>query len=260
MVIKEIIDRLEALSPPMFAEKWDNSGLLCGHYDSEVNKILVCVDVTDSVVDQAIKQEVDLVISHHPLIFKGLKKLSDQDFIGRRVVRLVENRIGLYAMHTNFDVMGMADEAADILDLTNPSVLMATFEDQISKEGIGRIGMLPRRMTLKECAMHVKEVFHITEVKVYGPLNTKLDIAAICPGSGADSIEDALYKGAQVLITGDISHHQGIDSVARGLCIIDAGHYNLEKIFMDYMKDYLNNEFKGIKVVKAKDEPPFIVV
>lgn len=260
MIIKEIVNRLESVSPPMFAEDWDNSGLLCGHLDSEVNKILVCVDVTDSVVDQAIKQNVDLIIAHHPLIFKGLKKISDHDFIGRRVVRLIENHIGLYAMHTNFDVMGMADEAADIMDLSNPSVLMTTFEDAISKEGIGRVGMLPKRMTLKECAEHVKEVFHIDYVKVFGALNTKLDIAAICPGAGSDAIEDAINKGAQVLVTGDISHHQGIDSVARGLCIIDAGHYNLEKIFMDYMKDYINNEYKSIKVVKAKDEPPYIVV
>lgn len=260
MNIKEIIDRFESLSPPMFAEEWDNSGLLCGRLDAEVSKILVCVDVTDAVVEQAIKQGAQLIIAHHPLIFKGVKKISDQDFIGRRLVRLIENHIALYAMHTNFDVMGMADEAADVMDLSNPSVLMTTFEDEISKEGIGRVGVLPHRMTLRECAEHVKEVFHIDSVRVYGEANSKLDIAAICPGSGHDAIDDAISKGAQVLVTGDISHHQGIDAVARGLCIIDAGHYNLEKIFMDYMKDYINNEFKGIKVVKAKDEPPYIVV
>lgn len=260
MTVKDIIDKLETLSPPMFAEAWDNPGLTVGHYDTEVTKILVCVDVTDSVVNQAVKQKVNMIVAHHPLIFKGLKKVSDQDFVGRRIIKLIENQIALYTMHTNFDVMGMADEAADILDLSNPSVLMTTFEDAISKEGIGRVGMLPNRMTLGECAEYVKEVFHIDSVKVFGQLNSKLDIAAICPGSGSDAIEDAISKGAQVLITGDISHHAGIDSVARGLNVIDAGHYNLEKIFMDFIKDYIDNEFKGIKVVKAKDELPFIYV
>lgn len=260
MKVSDIINKLESLSPPMFAEGWDNSGLNCGRLDTEVTKILICVDVTDAVVNQAIKNEVNLIISHHPLIFKGIKKVSDQDFIGRRITGLIENKISLYAMHTNFDVMGMADEAADILDLANPSVLMTTFEDSISKEGIGRVGMLPSRMTLEACAGYVKEVFHIDQVKVFGNLKTKIDIAAICPGSGSDAIEDAINKGAQVLITGDISHHVGIDSVARGLCIIDAGHYNLEKIFIDFMKDYINNEFKDIKVIRAKEEHPFVYV
>lgn len=260
MLSKKIIDKLENLSPVMFAESYDNPGLLCGRMNKQVKTVLVTVDVTDEVVDQAINEKVDMIVAHHPLIFKGLKAVTDQDFIGRRIYKLIKNDICLYAMHTNFDVTCMADEAADILDLSNRSVMVPTFEDSICKEGIGRVGMVSNTITLKQMANRVKECFHLDKVRVYGNLDMKIDIAAVCPGSGGDFGDYAIKNGAQVLITGDVKHHEAIDNVAKGLAVIDASHFGLEKIFVDFMTDYIFNEIGDLKVIRSIQNSPYTLI
>ncbi len=165
-----------------------------------------------------------------------------------------------YAMHTNFDVLGMADAAADELELKNPQVLSVTYEDEIAKEGIGRYGKLDVSMTLAEFAEYVKKTFRLSNVIVYGDSETILETAAVLPGSGSDEIKEALEAGVDVLVTGDINHHAGIDALAQGLNIIDAGHYGLEKIFLPYMKDFFVRNMPGITVITAPDVSPFQVI
>lgn len=257
MQCREIIEHLEQLSPTSFAEDWDNVGLLAGRYEREVHRIFVALDATDEIVDEAVRREADMLLTHHPLIFHGIKKVSDDDFIGRRIVRLLRYDISYYAMHTNFDVMGMADAAADEMKLEHRDVLDVTFEDDIAREGIGRIGELPEKMTLFECAQYVKKCFHISNVRMYGDPKRKIRRMAICPGSGKSVLKTSIERGVDVLITGDIDHHDGIDAVAQGLCIIDASHYGLEKIFIPYMRDYLHREMPGLEVMCAEFRPPY---
>lgn len=260
MQAKELISRLEILSPPQFAENWDNSGWQCGRSQKEVQKILLAVDATDEVVEEAVLSDTDLLITHHPLIFPAVSKITDENFIGRRLLKLMQADVCLYAMHTNFDVMGMADEAADKLDLSDREVLDVTYEDSISKEGIGRIGKLSGSISLQEMAEQVKEAFWLDSVRVYGELDKRIRTVAISPGSGKKMSSKAIAGKADVLITGDIDHHEGIDSAAQGVAIIDAGHYGIEKIFVTYMKEYLLSEFPEISVTIASQKEPFIVV
>lgn len=260
MKCKEVRERLELLSPPKFAESWDNVGLLAGRAGKEIRKVYIAVDATDEVIEDAIEAEADLLLTHHPLIFSPLKKVSDEDFISRRIVKLLQADMCYYAMHTNFDVMGMADACADALNLKDRQVLDVTFEDEISKEGIGRFGRLPEDMTLSECAEYVKKIFHLQAVRVYGELSDQVSIAAVSPGSGKSTAPSAVAAGVDVLITGDIDHHLGIDLMAQGLSVIDAGHYGLEKMFVPYMKDYFQTEIPGIQVVEAEDKNPFTVI
>jgi len=154
----------------------------------------------------------------------------------------------------------MADAAADELKLQNREVLDITFEDDIAKEGFGRLGDLPYPMTVDECAAYVKERFHLQAVKVFGQGSQKLVRAAISPGSGKSMIEPAIGKGAEVLITGDIDHHEGIDAVEQGLSIIDAGHYGLEKIFVPYLQEYLKRETEGIEIITQGKADPFRIL
>ena len=253
----DIIEHLEQLSPVSYAESWDNVGLLAGRREREVRSIFVALDATDEIVDEAVRREADMLLTHHPLIFKGIQKVSDDDFIGRRIVRLLRYDISYYAMHTNFDVMGMADAAADEMKLEHRDVLDVTFEDDISREGIGRIGDLPEKMTLMECAQYIKECFHIGNVRMYGEPGRKIKKVAICPGSGKSFIDNAVARKVDVLITGDIDHHSGIDALAQGLPIIDASHYGLEKIFIPYMRDFLHRELPGLEVMCAEYKPPY---
>ena len=113
MKCQDIMSALEELSPVSYAEDWDNVGLIVGRRDKEVRKIYIAVDPTDEVIQKAVEVSADMIITHHPLIFKGIKKVNSENFISRRVLRLARHDISYYAMHTNFDIMGMADAAAD---------------------------------------------------------------------------------------------------------------------------------------------------
>lgn len=260
MRCSEIMTKLEELSPLSYAEKWDNVGLLVGRRNKDVKKILISLDATSEVVEQAVHMGADLLLTHHPLLFSPQKRICQDDFIGKRIMRLIQNDINYYAMHTNFDVMGMADAAADELALRNREVLEVTYADETATEGIGRVGKLPQIMSLSECAEYVKKVFQIPQVAVYGDLSQTVECMAVLPGSGKDEISYALHADADVYLTGDISHHAGIDAMEQGLCIIDAGHFGLEQIFMPYMRDFFQREFPQLEVEIAKQEPPFTMI
>ncbi|MDE6989499.1 MAG: Nif3-like dinuclear metal center hexameric protein [Lachnospiraceae bacterium] len=256
----EIIDKLESLSPAEFAEEWDNIGLLAGRRDKEVRTVYIALDATDAVIEEAVRLGADLLLTHHPLIFKKMSRVNTDDFIGRRVCELIRNDISYYAMHTNFDVMGMADAAADELSLKDRRVLDVTYEDDISKEGCGRVGELKDSMRVEALAGLVKEKFHVPNVRVFGDLDSPVRTVAVMPGSGGGFIQDALAAGADAMITGDVGHHEGIDAVAQGLAVIDAGHYGIEKLFISYMEEFMKRELPGVQIYKVEIREPFIVV
>lgn len=260
MTCNRIMEKLAELSSPDFAQSWDNVGLLAGRREKEVKKICVAVDASDAVIEEAVNVGADMLLTHHPLIFAPMKQVNDDDFIGRRVLKLLQNDISYYAMHTNFDVMGMADAAADELRLKDRQVLEITYEDEISKEGIGRYGRLPQVMTLEECASYVKQIFKPESIRIYGEPDAAAEWAAIVPGAGGDMIKTAVKADCEVMITGDIKHHEALDAMAQGLAVIDAGHYGLEKIFVPYMMEYIKRELPQLEVFAAKEKNPFWVM
>lgn len=260
MTCREIIALLQEQSPEEFACDWDNVGLLAGDFNQEITKIYIALDATEETVSEAVAEQADLLLTHHPLIFKGLKKINTDDFTGRRVVKLIQNNISCYAMHTNFDVKGMAELAAEQMKLSGCEVLDITCLEGEEAEGIGRVGMLPEEMTLENCISLVKQAFVVDTVKVFGDLKKTVRKAAICPGSGKSVISHALHAGAQVLVTGDIDHHEGIDASDQGLAIIDAGHYGVEKLFIPYMVAYLRERTEGVEIVGQKVKQPFLYI
>ena len=126
---KEIFELLEKYFPNEAALSWDNVGLLCGRKDKEVKKVYIALDATSKVIDEAVLAGADLLVTHHPLIFSGMKRIVEGDFIGERLVRLLENHISCYAMHTNYDVKRMADIVAERMELKDLEVLEATVTD-----------------------------------------------------------------------------------------------------------------------------------
>lgn len=264
MTCRELIEKLNRFCPPEYAMSWDNSGLVAGDADNELNTVYIALDATDKVIGDAAAAGADLLLTHHPLVFSAMKKINTDDFTGRRLIRLIENRLCCFAMHTNFDAAYMADIAADKMGLSDCEVLQPT--DIIFKDGdeisigIGKAGTLKAPVTLKEYAADIKKIFHLDTVSVFGDLNVKISKAAVCPGSGKSTINDAVKKGAQVLVTGDIGHHEGLDAVACGLNIIDAGHQGLEKIFIDFMAAHLRENFPELKIVTENSKSPFTVM
>jgi len=256
MKCSEICTLLEREYSPEYACDWDNVGLLAGRRDKEVRTILLALDATDETVRMAVEQKADMLITHHPMIFSAMQRVTDEDMNGRRLLALIQNDISYYAMHTNYDARGMADLAARLINLQECTVL----EEVKDGEGIGRVGVLPERMTLAECARLVKKAYDIPNVKIFGAPETVVYSAAICPGAGKSTMKEALKFGCDVYITGDIDHHTGIDAVDQGLCIIDAGHYGIEHIFMDDVKDYLEKVLAGVHMDCVPVRHPFIVI
>ena len=260
MECKKVIEILDKQSPKSYACDWDNVGLLVGREDKEIQKIYIALDATDEAIEEAIANGADMLLTHHPMIFKGMKRVTQEDFIGRRIIRLIQNDMVYYAMHTNFDVMGMADLAADYLGISDTRVLEITSVSETGEEGIGRYGSLKKEMTVRECCEEVKQAFSLENVKVFGDLERKVKTAAISPGSGRSVISNALQAGVDVLITGDIDYHEGIDAVAQKLTVIDAGHYGVEHIFIPYMEQYLKREAKELEIAVQPLTFPFQII
>lgn len=251
MICSEVMQHLEKLSPVQFAESWDNVGLLVGRKGQEIHKIMVSLDASRAVVEEAKRQKVDMLVTHHPMIFKPVNRVTEDTVTGERILTLTENHIAYYAMHTNFDIKGgMAELAAKKLSLLQCEVLEPTTETQNNgecvTEGIGRVGMLEEPMTLQECGAWIKEVFQLPMVMLYGDGNKPVHRVAISPGSGKSLIESAHKGNADVLITGDIGHHEGLDASDMGLGIIDATHYGLEHIFIEFITAYLQEYVMSI--------------
>lgn len=260
MLCKEIMQVIEAAYPKSAALDFDNVGLLAGRAEKEVNRVYLALDATDKVIDRAVLAGADMLITHHPLIFSPLKRVTDEDFISKRVVKLIQNDISYYAMHTNYDVLGMAALSEKILGIKNTQVLDVTMSGDGGEEGIGRIGELEKTMTLEECCVYVKHRLKLGSLKVFGDMDKKVSRLAISPGSGKTAVAPAIAKGADVLVTGDIGHHDGLDAVEQGLSVIDAGHYGTEYIFIDDMKQFLEDKLPVLEIVATPVVHPFQVI
>ncbi len=242
MKCREIMDVLEALSPGAYACDWDNVGLLVGRKDTEIHRILVSLDATKEVIEYAVSSHADMIVTHHPMIFSSLKQINEENLTSEKVLTLAEHGICYYAMHTNFDTVGgMAQLAAgpQYLNLSDTSPIELSRD---TKEGIGRYGRLPKPMTVEEICEYVKDKFHLEFVMVYQGKKQRdkvFDKIAVLPGSGRKEINLVKDMGYELYLTGDYGHHEGIDAVDMGITVIDATHYGLEHIFIEYIADYL---------------------
>lgn len=254
MKCSKITEALEELSPKEYALEWDNVGLLVGRKEKEIHKVMIALDATCEVIDYAVKEKADMLITHHPMIFSALKQVNEEQFTTEKVLDLAEHGISYYAMHTNFDsIGGMAELAAgekylDLLDVRP----MDEVEPGI---GLGRYGKLPKPMTADAFCEYVKERFDIPFVMLYQRSADKdkvYDQIAVLPGSGKSEIKAVKENGYSLYLTGDFGHHEGLDAMDMGLCVIDATHYGLEHIFISFIKDYLKEKFgDNIEIVEA---------
>lgn len=261
MRCRQVIEVLQSLAPSSYAMSWDNSGFLVGRLDSEIRKIGVALDATNEVVDNAVRDGIDLLVTHHPVIFSSIKQVNDETFLGRKILTLVENHIACYAMHTNYDIAGgMPELAAERIGLIAEEPLEITNESEQGVKGIGKIGVLDRTLTLEQCAELVKESFGLERVLVFGDKKREIRRIAISPGSGRSMIKEAVRKNADAIITGDIGHHEGLDAMDMGITVIEAGHYGLEYVFIEHVAKYLRDEFREIEVITYPSGVPYSVL
>lgn len=239
--LNKITDFLDTFAPPFLAEDYDNVGLLVGDKDKEINKVLITLDADEKVVEDAKLCGCDLVISHHPLIFKPLKRIVSDDSISRTVIKLIKNDISLVSVHTNFDGVksGLCDLFLD--KIANTEKRYAIEGD--CENGSGRIADLISETTLGEILKKVKAEFLLDSVRYVGNIYTKISKIAVCNGGGADFLYAAKKAGCDAFISGDFKYHHARFAYENNMALIDVPHYNAEIMFCDYLAELLKKEF-----------------
>ena len=244
MKVRDIIQVIESFAPLSIQEKWDNSGLCIGSQDAEVTSVLLGLDCTPELVDEAIECGADMIVTHHPLIFSGLKKINSEDPVGEAVVKAIRAGIAVYAAHTNADkvIEGVSGAMAARLSLTDVEVL----DEDGDGTGLGAVGNLPEPMDASEAIAYVKERFGLKVIKTSRPLTEKISRVALCGGSGGSLIGAALRSGAQLYISGDISYHNFF--TPKGFMLMDIGHYESEKEIVDILFSLIKKNFPTFAV------------
>ena len=240
----ELVRPIEEMAPLFEQEKWDNCGFSVGDPLGEVSKALVALDCTEDVVDEAIEIGVDIIITHHPLIFGGVKKISPQNHLGRIIYKAVQHNIAIYAAHTNMDKAagGVSSIMADKLHMQE--------RETLTPDNFGIVGTLPQSMEAEEFVKFVKMAFGAGYVRTSKPLGGKISRVAVCGGSGKSFIGSAMEKGAQVYVTGDISYHEFY--AEEGFMLIDIGHYSSEYGIVDVFANILCKNFPNFAVSISK--------
>ena len=252
--VKDIIKIMSEMAPARMAEDWDNVGLQVGRNEKEVKVILCALDFSAEVLEQAIQLRADIIVTHHPAIFRGIKQLTDLDWRTSLLLEAARKDIAVYSAHTNLDSVagGVNDVLANLLELENVESLSG--EDTL--EGIGRTGILKESMDLNEFAEKVKKVLKLEHVTVV-PAGRKVHKVAVCGGAGMDFLNDAVQADADTYVTGDIKYHDAQDARGKRINLIDATHQATELPVINELADRLalrlSREGYTAKVLVAKE-------
>lgn len=247
--IEDAIRVMEEFAPSELALSWDNTGLLVGDEKGSLTKILCALDCTDGVIREAAEKGAELIITHHPLIFRSINHVRSADPVGGKIIKLIRNGISLYAAHTNLDKTkgGTNDVLANALCLQD---IESLFGEDSENRGMGRTGELPKETTLKELSAQIKQKLGLEHLQYVGNSATPIQRIALCTGSasGKDFFEQAIRRGCQVYITGDIRFHDAQLASDMGLCLIDATHYGSEVIAVKALCRVLREKSIGTQV------------
>lgn len=245
--IDELLDQLRIIAPRELEEEWDNGGFQINMGNVQVKRILVTLEVTNAVIEEAAKRKADFIITHHPLMMEKIDVVDARTLTGNYIIKLIKHGITVYSAHTSFDSVfgGNNDYLADLLDLqmVRRLKIRTPFGD---KELIGRIGSFSKPISLKEAASLVETSLNLTEApKIVGDQEAIINKVAICTGAGGDSIDAVIRNDCDLFITGDVRYHQAQKAREMGLNIIDAGHYGTEYIFIKNFAQKLEKAVEG---------------
>lgn len=249
MKVNDIVSYLFTLSPAYMQEEWDNVGLICGHADAEVQRVLVALDASPEVLREAKEKDCQMVVSHHPMIFGGIKQICDSTVTGKNILFAIENGIACVNMHTNLDCAagGVNDVLAQKLGLRNCVLASPRGTDDNGMEyGYVRYGTVDE-MSLADFAAVVKEKLYCHGLR-YADGGRPVCKVAVGGGACGDEIAAVLAAGCDTFVTADLKYHQFCDARALGLNLIDAGHYQTEVSVCEYLQKMLSVRFEGLKV------------
>jgi dinuclear metal center YbgI/SA1388 family protein len=263
--IRELLQILDSFAPAALAEKWDNVGLLVGSPDNSVSSILIGLDPTTTLVDEAIALSADTIITHHPVIFKPLSSINTSDPAGKLLQKALSQNINIIGAHTNLDsaVDGVNDVLGNGLGLTNLVPLVPAGDGGENTTGLGRIGNYPTPLSRKEFLTRLFHLLGIPTLNIAGSLPEEINTVAVCGGSGSDFAPLAHQRGADVYLSAEIKHSTAIWAREAGFAIIDGSHYATEKPATFYLARKLEeiaaHEQWQIKIqLTETEEHPFV--
>ena len=252
MKIKEVLSALERFAPLPLQESWDNAGLQVGLTETEVSGALLCLDVNEKIVDEAIQKGCNVVVSHHPLLFRGLKTISDLTDVQRTVMKAVQKGVCVISMHTNMDNAkgGVNYKMAEKLGLRDVQFLAPKMVDGV-ESGSGVIGELPEAQASDDFVLAVKKAFGVECAMCNELLRRPVRKVALCGGAGDFLLDEALKAGADAFITGEMHYHQyfGYEQQIQ-ICVI--GHYQSEQYTAEIFRDIIEKECPGVKTYIAE--------
>jgi dinuclear metal center YbgI/SA1388 family protein len=258
--LADIVKIMESLAPSEFAEEWDNVGLQLGQMDWPVRTVWVALDPLLEVVAEACRNNVDVLITHHPLIFRPLRSINFSTPVGTIIQMAARNRLAIFAAHSNLDSVdgGINDVLAAKIGLTNLKALRkikspARFKmaydvypllppdmDEINQPGLGRVGELNATIELLPLARSIKKKLSLKSIKVAGKPDLPVSRVAVCSGSGSSLMSDFFESGAQVFVSGDLKYHDAREVEAANLGLIDIGHFTSEHLMVEILAQRLN--------------------
>ena len=247
MKIRQIIDALEDFAPLALQDGFDNAGLQIGlPQDVDATGVLLCLDVTEAVIDEAVSRGCNMVVSHHPLLFHPLKSIAGKDYIERVVIKAIKHDITLYAAHTNLDNApgGVNHKMAEKLQLT----ALQWLDPKVGMDGgSGLIGELPAAMTSQAIIQLVKDTFHVDSVRYNEWKGQQVRRVALCGGAGAFLIPKAIEQGADAFITGEIGYHRFFGHEEEML-MMEIGHFESEQYTLELFREIINKAGAQIPV------------
>lgn len=253
MKIKDVIAALERFAPLPLQEDWDNAGLQIGLTETEVSGALLCLDVTEKIVREAIEKGCNLIVSHHPLIFRGLKQVAGRDYVQRCVMEAIKNDIVIVSMHTNLDAArgGVNDEMALRLGLQN-----IRFTAPVEKGGVeccvGSIGELPEPISAQDFIALVKSTFNASVVMTNELLERPIKTVAVAGGAASEMVGDAMRQGADAFVTGEMHYHQYFGH-EQDIQLAVIGHYESEQYTSQVLKSVIERECEGVRCVVTEN-------
>jgi len=246
--VSDVIAFLEEVAPPQLSEDWDNVGLLIGEQSQATSSIMTCLTLTPDVAEEAVREDAGLIVTHHPVLFRAVKRLTGETREGEVLLSLIQQSIAIYSPHTSYDSApaGINQQLAELIGLTDTAPLRPVEGE--TGQGSGRFGNLSQPISLSSLIANVKDKLGLTDIQFVGEPGLLVSRMAIACGAAAEYLVDAKEAGCQVLLTGEARFHDCLSARSEGLGMILPGHYMTERPAMEALAVRLARQFPKLRV------------
>ena len=253
--VQHFCQYLEEFAPARLSEDWDNVGLLLGDRKRAVSKVMTCLTITPESVEEAIQKDAQLIVTHHPLPFRPLQRITADNVSGEMLLRLIENRIAVYSPHTSFDSArsGINQRLAEGLGISDP-VPLEPFQDDPDQLGSGRYGVLAQPSRLVDFVSTVKSFLNLNGLHCVGSPEQQVTKVAVACGSAGQFLRPALRAGCDCLVTGETNFHTCLEAKASDAALVLPGHYASEHFALEVLANLLKEEFSEITIWASVEE------